>query len=273
MQDARPLLETEPKGAVEMALPVAVPALILIPAGSFLMGTSDEQIEQLLRHETWAQEWVDQGLFQVEQPQHTVALPAYEIAVHPVTHAEYYRFVFNSGYRAPRGWIGFHYPEERADHPVVGVSKVDALAYCKWLSAATGRNFRLPTEAEWEKAARATDGRIYPWGNSFDPWRCNTVESAKGSTTPVGAYSKGGDSPYAVADMVGNVWEWTSTLLQPYPYQQGDGREAAAANAKCVVRGGAWYYSRRLARCAAREGVLPDYTSPALGFRLACTPK
>jgi formylglycine-generating enzyme required for sulfatase activity len=248
------------------------PEVIYIPEGAFLMGTSDGQIEYLVIEEAWAEAWFNQRLFQVEQPQHKVVLPAYGIARLPVTNAEYYQFVYDTGYRVPRDWIGFRYPLEEDRHPVAGVAKADALAYCRWLSQKTGLAFRLPTEAEWERAARGMGARIYPWGNDFDPWRCNTVESNKRGTTPVGEYSAAGDSPFGLADMAGNVWEWTSSWLEPYPYRPEKQDANPQAGARCVVRGGAWYYSRALARCSAREGVMETYLSPALGFRLACTP-
>jgi toxoflavin biosynthesis protein ToxD len=243
------------------------PQMVIIPAGPFLMGTSDEQIKVMTENEDWADEWRSEDLFHAEQPQHTVTLSAFEIGNYPVSNFEYYSFIYNSGYRVPKNWIGFHFNDGEAAHPVTGVSKTDALEYCKWLSKSVNFEYRLPTEAEWEKAARGIEGRIYPWGDNFDPWRCNTLESAKRNTTPCGSYSPGGDSPYSVADMSGNVWEWTSSFMQPYPYKENSDHEGSKN--KCIVRGGAWYYSHKLARCAARESVLPDYISPSLGFRLA----
>ena len=256
------------------------PSMILIPAGKFFIGTSEEQIEYMLRNYTWADDWDEGDLFQVEQPYHSLILPAFEIARYPVTNEEYHIFVWETGYRVPKGWLGFSYNEEEVNHPVVGVSRDDAAAYCSWVTGklagqvaspyATGP-YRLPSEAEWERAARGQDKRIYPWGNDFDPWRCNTKESCKGGTTPVGSYSPSGDSPWGLADLVGNVWEWTCSTLRSYPYQSNDGREDLQSRDVCVIRGGAWYYSHRLARCSAREGVLPGYTSNSLGFRLART--
>lgn len=243
--------------------------MVLIPAGAVFLGTSNDQVRHMLENEDWAQEWYEQELFQIEQPQHKLNLPAFEIGKNPVTNEEYYEFVFNSGYRIPRGWMGLRYLEGQGDHPISWVSWDDVNAYIAWLDGQTGSTYRLPTEAEWERAARGPDARIYPWGDAFDPWRCNTVESGKRSTTPVGSYSPSGDGPFGLADMVGNVWEWTSSLMQPYPYRPDDGREALKQPGKRVARGGAWYYSRKLARCSAREGMLPNYVSSSLGFRLA----
>lgn len=234
------------------------------------MGTSDDNIKQLqLRESDWAYDWSDNDLFAAEQPQHLVTLKAFEIGQYPVTNAEYHIFIRETGYRLPKDWIGFRFPDGTEYHPVVGVSKLDALEYIKWISQKTGLSFRLPTEAEWERSARGDDGRIYPWGNTFDPWRCNTAESAKKGTTSVGFYSPGGDSFLGVADLVGNVWEWTSTIFAPYPYRSDDGREDPKPGVKYVMRGGAWYYTRKLARCAAREAMVDNYASPIIGFRLA----
>ncbi len=252
------------------------PEMLAVPEGYVLMGTSDDQVQDLLRSEEWADEWVARGMFQTEQPQNTVDVAAFEIARFPSTNADYQEFVWDTGHRVPRSWMGFHYLEEEALNPVVEVSRGDALAYCEWLSDRVGllgtSRYRLPTEAEWERAARGEDDCVFPWGDAFDPWRCNTQESNFGGTTAVGIFSPSGDSPWGVADMAGNVWEWTSCLLKPYPYDSQDGREDLNAKGVCVVRGGSWYYSRKLARCASREGVLVNFTSPALGFRLARTP-
>lgn len=249
---------------------VKPPAMLEIPAGEFFMGTSEENIKLLqLREADWAYEWSDNDLFVAEQPLHTVSLPAFEIARSPVTNADYHCFIWDVGYRLPRNWTGFTFREDTENHPVVGVSKIDAEAYIEWLNQKTKMNFRLPTEAEWERAARGTDGRIYPWGNTFDPWRCNTAESVKKGTTPVGFYSPGGDSPCGAADMVGNVWEWTQSLFVQYPYLVTRTSESEIkARGRYVVRGGAWYYTRKLARCAAREGILANHLSPSIGFRL-----
>ena len=248
---------------------VKPPLMIEIPGGKFLMGTSDDDIKMLqLKESDWAYEWSDNDLFAAERPQHVVSLPPFEIAQYLVTNVEYHTFLWDVGHRLPRTWAGFTYQEDTDNHPVVGVSKIDAEAYIQWLNKKTGLIFQLPTEAQWERAARGEDGRIYPWGNTFDPWRCNTAESVKKGTTAVGEYSPGGDSVFGVADMVGNVWEWTQSLFMPYPYRPNTDREDFKPSGRYVVRGGAWYYTRKLARCAAREGILANHLSPSIGFRL-----
>jgi len=234
---------------------------IEIPAGSFVMGSDKSDREN-------------------ERPQHAVEIPySYKIARYPVTNAEYAKFK----------------PEkanmQKPDHPVVNVSWRDAIAYCEWLNTQdlsgfrnlTGLKVRLPTEAEWEKAARgsgpplhAGEGwvgvREYPWGDEFDSSKCNTSESGINDTTPVGKYSPQGDSPYGVADMSGNVWEWCQSKYKPYPYKADDGREDLKGDESRVLRGGAFGNGQRFARCAYRGGYLPSYWDGDLGFRVVASP-
>jgi formylglycine-generating enzyme required for sulfatase activity len=236
------------------------PLMVIIPAGKFWMGTDRLALE--LAGLTW-QDWM-----KPETPYHQVYLPTYGISRYPVTNAEYARFVEATGHGPPPHWEGRH-PPRGSDHPVVRITWHDAMAYCRWLSEVTGGSFRLPSEAEWEKAARGSDGRLWPWGNSWDPARCNAQRTLD-STTPVGQYSTKGDSLYGVADMAGNVWEWCSSLYGPYPYDPDDGREDPEAEGRRVLRGGSWnsrlqYY----ARCAYRARHDPDLCYDDIGFR--CT--
>ncbi len=266
----RPVNDMDEWGRPKQQASIHLPVMVSIPGGKFLMGTSEENIQQLqLKESDWAYDWSDNNLFAAEQPQHQVTLKAFEIGQNPITNIEYNDFVSDTGYRLPKHWIGFKYPEDTALNPVVGVSKLDAEAYIAWLNNRMGSNFRLPNEAEWEYAARSSDGRIYPWGNTFDPWRCNTSESGKRDTTPIGTFSPGGDSPFGLTDMVGNVWEWTDSFYLPYPYHTPDAEEQKTAKGRYVLRGGAWYYTRKLARCAAREGNAAPYYSLSTGFRIA----
>jgi formylglycine-generating enzyme required for sulfatase activity len=148
--------------------------------------------------------------------------------------------------------------------PVVGVNWYEAQAYCRWLSAVTGRKYRLPTEVEWEKAARGTNGREYPWGNQFTKAKCNTVEGRIYTTAPVGLFDT--PSPYGLFDACGNVCEWTANWYHVYP----GGDENASddfGNKFRVVRGGSWYFDRRHSRCASRDKYLPIAFDTDLGFR------
>jgi iron(II)-dependent oxidoreductase len=182
--------------------------------------------------------------------------------------------------------------KSKGDHPVVQVSWFDAMEYCKWLNQvlhssegipmsslaahwdAWSADFqtRLPTEAEWEKAARGEYGNEWPWGNEFDKNKCNSSEGGKGGTTSVNSYSPQGDSPYGVADMVGNVWEWCHSLYKPYPYQVDDGREDRSALGGRVLRGGSFGNFQRGARCASRDDFSPDDRFDNFGFRVVVSP-
>jgi toxoflavin biosynthesis protein ToxD len=227
---------------------IILPPLCDIPAGPFLMGSDTNK-------EKDAQEF--------EEPQHWMTLPAFQIGKYAVTVAEYACFV-RAGQREPYDW---HEQRGKLDYPVVTVSWYDSVAYVTWLAANTGQPWRLPTEAEWEKTARGTDGRIYPWGNVFDARRANTSEGSRGEITPVGTYPTG-SSPYGAQDMAGNVWEWTSSLWKPYPYSTADGREAAKSDESRVLRGGCWFNGASGVRAACRNRNLPLNFNPGSGFRL-----
>jgi formylglycine-generating enzyme required for sulfatase activity len=154
--------------------------------------------------------------------------------------------------------------------PVVGICWYEARAYCAWLSAQSGQLWRLPSEAEWEAAARGRDGRRYAWGDDFDPVRCNTFESHVRGTTPIGVFP-GGDSAEGLVDLSGNVWEWTSSAYHPYPYAADSLREdLQATDTRRVVRGGSWLNYRGLARCAYRLHLGPGARDLNLGLRLVC---
>ena len=263
-----------------------LPDLATIPAGPFTMGISDEQIDRLVLHSGEARAWREKGRFDRERPDHTVVLPVFSIAVHPVSLGEYRRFVNGGAYAQPQFWTAAgrrwiagtsrscpdHWDEspwgDDRRLPVVGVSWYEATAYCAWLSEHVGRSVRLPSEAEWEKAARGTDGLLYPWGDRFEPSRCNTRACGPGRTTPVDGFP-GGRSPYGTHDMIGNVSEWTSSRFEPYPYDAADGRENLEGEWLRVTRGGSWFSPDVRARATSRGMNDPWFTDHDLGFRIA----
>jgi formylglycine-generating enzyme required for sulfatase activity len=234
-------------GGSEVILPAARP----VPASSFRMGGT---------------------VSTDETPPHTVMLGAYAIGAYPVTVAEYACFV-RAGHPAPAGrdidWIG---QMSRLDRPIVNITWHDADFYAAWLARRTGQPWRVASEAEWEKAARwdsaSGTSREYPWGDEFDSTRCNTRESSIGTTTRVDLYPAGA-SPAGALDMAGNVWEWTSSLLRPYPYDPAGGRERPDSAGPRVLRGGSCDDSADHARPAYRLGGAPDMVARNIGFRLA----
>ena len=239
---------------------------VYIPGSRFVMGTPELRAAELARLE-------DREAFLAEAPPHDVELTGYYISRFPVTNRQYADFTGATNHRVPYRddyWSRpycWHpgervYPDGKADFPVVLVSWNDALAFCGWLGG------RLPTEAEWEKAASGREPRTWPWGDAWDAQRCNTVEGGRGTCLPVG-HAPGGDSPYGVSDMSGNVWEWCSSLFDPYPYRANDGREQVSVPGHRVIRGGAWGNSRWTARCAARERAPADDFGFSMGFRVA----
>jgi formylglycine-generating enzyme required for sulfatase activity len=154
-----------------------------------------------------------------------------------------------------------------ANQPIVGVTWYEARAYCAWLSEIMGQTCRLPTEAEWEAAVRGSRPRVYPWGSRFVASKANTVEGRVLGTTPVGVYPQGAGS-LGVWDGAGNVWEWTSSLYQPYPYLGDDSREDPSVSGPRVLRGGSWSYDRSDCRCAYRDFFDPLSFNYDIGFRV-----
>ena len=203
--------------------------LIRIPAGPFLMGTSDSDIEIIARWDGEAMRWAEKGRFNREQPQRAVELPAFWIGRYPVTVGAYRLFVETGGYNEAQHWTeaGWRWRCETGrsephlwrderwagdDHaPAVGVSWYEAVAYTRWLSEREKHRYRLPSEAEWEKAARGTDDRLFPWGHRYELGRANTRELGLEGTTRVTAHSATDLSPYGCVDMGGNASEWTAS--------------------------------------------------------------
>lgn len=254
-----------------MPLHELLPPLITIPPAPFLMGTPERELGALARAYGGTRE-----SYREEAPQHWVTLPAFEIGQMPVTNALYAAYVAAAGARPPAPWRGPRPPAELLEHPAVDLTWHDAVQFCAWLTDAAGpvqggrpgARFRLPSEAEWEHAARGTAGRVFPWGDEWDSARANVRESSPGGTTPVWSYG-GGASPYGCLDMAGNIWEWTASLDAPYPYRPGDGRERPDAPGRRILRGGCYANPHGYARCACRFRLAPAVRNDFLGFRLA----
>jgi len=252
------------RGVNPNGAPAILAPLVAVAAGAFLMGSAKAK---------------DSQAYDDELPQHRVELAAYQLGKYPVTVAEYALAVRAGAVREPpTSGVTWPTQAQRPDHPVVCVSWQDAQAYVAWLREATGeRAWGLPSEAQWEKAARweAARGvsRIYPWGDTFDKARCTTDESGIGTTTAVGSYPasdprRSGASPWGVEEMAGNVLEWTSSVYQPYPYTETDGREAPDSTGSRTLRGGSWGLYARYARAAYRNYVRWDNLYDFVGFRL-----
>jgi len=216
--------------------------MIAIPAGEFIMGSDIED----------------------ERPPHLVFVEAYEIDEFEVTNQEFERFAWETGYVTDAEKVGDtswrYWAEDKPNHPVVKVSRNDAKAYCEW----TGK--RLPTEAEWEKAARGTDERIYPWGNQWDADKANTKEAGNRGTTPVGSFPDGA-SPYVVMDMAGNVAEWTADWYNAYP--GSDYYSPYFGEKYRVIRGGGWFSDKELVRTTERSAGSETLANDDVGFRCA----
>lgn len=256
----------------------AQPHLARIPAGEFLMGSPDAEAD--------------------ERPVHRVLVSEFFIGRFPVTNDDYARFVRATGHPSPAVrdlplvtangrdaafrnlaqpyvWEDGAPPPGRGSHPVTLVRYDDAEAFCRWLSAVLGREVRLPTEAEWEKAARGgLEGRRYPWGDDIDPTRGNyladpAVKNQRG-TRPTGTYPPNG---YGLCDVAGNVWEWVSDWYAADYYGRGRvldprGPESGALR---IVRGGSWVNADvNMLRCAYRHTVPPDTYAHSIGFRVVC---
>lgn len=259
-----------------------LPELVEIPAGPFLMGSIDGADD--------------------ERPPHEVHLDEYLIATRPVSHRDYVRFVEETGYRIPAvydlplvataagsegirsframceayAWHDGGPPESKVDHPVTLVRHQDAEAYCEWLSRVAARTVRLPTEAEWEKAARAgLTGCRYPWGDTLDRQRANFLSDpalryTRGTSAP-GAHPPNG---FGLYDMAGNVWEWVQDWYDPSYYESSprENPPGAPTGQLRVLRGGSWLAADvRMLTCAYRHKVPPDTYSYAIGFRVVCT--
>ena len=238
-----------------------------VPAGKFLMGSNNGG--------------------DVEKPQHSVNISYdYLMARYPITNELYNEYVKSKKVEHPvSDW------RTKKNHPVVNIKWTEIMTYCQWANnllkdeLPSGLVLRLPTEAEWEKAARGVDGREYPWGNVFDGAKCNVISEYpwpgiygiyniyESFTSSVNKYSPRGDSPYGCADMVGNVWEWTHSLNKKYPYSVDDGREDEKSFGRHIQRGSSFTVDKKYAYCAFRiDGGILNFGSRDKGFRVCLAP-
>ncbi len=254
-----------------------VPEVVAIPAGEFITGSDQAEREAAYKLDekayghsvTRKNRWYD-----FEDKRQTLTLPAFEITKTLITNAQYRAFTKATGHKIPKvkprvwasyklihsykralrhAWAKGTYPEGKADHPVVMVAYNDVQAYAAWLSKQTGRSWRLPTEKEWEKAARGTDGRMFPWGNTYNPELLNSHDKGPFDTVKVGKFPDGA-SPFGLLDAAGQVFEWTST---------------PSGKDRFRVKGGSWDDSGcGVCRPAARHGRPKSLKHILVGFRL-----
>lgn len=236
-----------------MTLPL--PTFMPIPAGTLLMGTPERDLSRLASQYGGTRE-----SYREESPQHAVTLPAYALAQVPVTVELYACFVRDGGI-LPAQW---ERQAETPHTPVVNITWPMANDFCAWLSAQTDARYRLPTEAEWEYAARGTDARQFPWGDAWHP-HAAAVRDTCSALPPVGSYPAGA-SPWGCLDMAGGVWEWTASLDMPYPYRD-DERNDRHRDGRRIIRGGCYVNPHGYARCACRFRMHPSMTNPFLGMR------
>jgi formylglycine-generating enzyme required for sulfatase activity len=217
--------------------------MVEIPAGPFIFGSDSHEPN--------------------ESPAQTVDLPAYQIDRFEVANDDFTLFTAATGYQTEAEQKGSNknwrsYVVDKGNHPVVKVTWADAKAFCEWLGK------RLPTEMEWEKAARGSEGALYPWGNDFESGRANLKESGIRGTVAVGSFP-GGASPYGVEDLAGNVWEWMADPFKAYPNSTHE--DPFYQNNLIVTRGGGWFDEEAQARASNRSAAAPDAANDDLGFR------
>jgi formylglycine-generating enzyme required for sulfatase activity len=265
------IVETEPVLGSPRVSDVDHMEQVYVPSGEFIMGADDAD----------AKRTIEGGRAYPEIPVNTVYLDGYWIDKYEVTNGQFAVCVEAGVCQPPFNFSSETRPKyydnpEYSNYPVIWVNWSMARTYCEW----TGR--RLPTEAEWEKAGRGTDSRKYPWGNepvsgekaNFCDVNCSrTIANSMyndgyGDTSPVGSYPAGA-SPYGAMDMSGNVWEWTGSVIMPYPYDASDGREDLDVNGERVWRGGPWSNGYWWMRVTLRYRSVPSYWWVNLGFRCA----
>jgi formylglycine-generating enzyme required for sulfatase activity len=276
--------------------------LVRVPAGSFLMGGGHSDPTRCITYSLHLDEYYI-GMFPVTVAQYAAFARATRRPAMPWAQRTYTMDLdafddmevitrLDRNWRHPFGRdprVGDRGVAARPDHPVMVVNWYDAMAFCAWASQVSGASVRLPTAAEWQKAARGPDGRPYPWGKGPlpGPHLCNSLPEglhsigvAESTTTPVGSFSPLGDSPYGCSDMLGNVWEWTSTatrdeegrLLFGHPYRPGDGREDPGGRRLRMLMGGSYRSSLAWLSCMAERDLDPIRARDT-GFRICVAPQ
>lgn len=274
---------TEPAAGTRRVDAVGIP-MVYVPAGKFMMGSTEQQVEDAFHERKRLDKTAQKAWYEDQLPQHEQIMPqGFWLDLTPVTNEAYARFVSAGGYQKPDYWteVGWAWVQkEKArgpkdysnfaapQQPRVGVTWFEAWAYAHW------RGGRLPTESEWEWAAREPENCLYPWGNTFDASRLIYKENSGGKSAVVGeGIRQAGASWVGALDLSGNIWEWCSSLYHPYPYRARDGRENSllAGSSPPVVRGGSWDSLLDYARASSRSfGLHPNDRSDGLGFRVVC---
>ncbi len=262
--------------------------MILISGGSFLMGTTPAEIDEQILDAGLPEEWKEHLLD--EQPRHSRTIEPFYIYRYEVTNEQYKAFIDAAGHSPPPHWKGKDYPSDKRKHPVVEVSWDDAQAYCRWAGT------RLPTEAQWEYAARGVEpakgqpSRVFPWGDKWDRTLSNNSSFHAGKelqnaadwnvwyegdqksnyplTSPGGSFPKS-VSPFGVHDMAGNAWEWCADVQAPYPELNAEDADDQTARAR---RGGSWANVALHIRSADRQSASHDNLNLYTGFRCVRLP-
>jgi formylglycine-generating enzyme required for sulfatase activity len=241
--------------------------MLVVEAGEFIRGSNEPDEDD-------------------EKPVRGIYLDGFEIGKYPVTNREFKVFVEAGGYNYKEFWtseswtwkdknkiVEPRFRQERkwnrANFPVVGINCHEAYAYTRWLSKESGSAYSLPTEAQWEKAARGSGGFLYPWGEEWQENRCNSHECGLGHTSPVGIFPAG-TSPYGCMDMAGNVLEWCADWYDEDYYKKSPDRNPPGPESGSfrILRGGNWYYHRENCRCTRRHRALSTFRGSGVGFRL-----
>ncbi len=236
----------EPEGLIQM---------VSIPGGTFIMGRdpgTDPNFDRPIRSN--------------ETPGNEVTVASFSLGKYEVTNAQYAVFVKETGHTPPSGWNGTEFPKGADNLPVTSITWQDAVDFCKWLSKKEGRTYRLPTEEEWEFAARGPDGNLFPWGPTFEPNRANSKELGETLLSVKSDSLKRDSSPFGVIGMAGNVSEWTSSDYKPY---RGNTTDKPKAPGNKVMRGGNYKSDNWATPATIRVELSPDSSAVVLGFRVA----